>query len=80
MSESGDLSRICVHLEQNLLNGRYLNTDDIIGLSQTLADAWTVLTDGPGDTDRRIERNAQQGRKLEFGKTYLDVLNWPTAH
>lgn len=67
------LSRIGVHVEQNPENARYFDPDDAIGLSRILADIWAA----PASFDEAVQKaqDALQKRTIEFGKTYLGLLN-----
>ena len=68
------LSRIEVHLEQQPAKARYFGPDDVIGLSEILADAWTAPADVSQDEAERTAREALRARTVEFGNAYLDLL------
>jgi glycosyltransferase involved in cell wall biosynthesis len=69
------LSDIGVHVEQNPPNGRYFDSDDAVGLSEILAEAWTIPADTSHDEAERVARDALRERTIEFGKAYLGLLN-----
>lgn len=69
------LSRIGVHVEQNPENARYFDPDDAIGLSRILADIWAAPATASFDEAVQKAQDALQKRTIEFGKTYLGLLN-----
>lgn len=69
------LSRIGVHVEQNPENARYFDPDDAISLSRILADIWAAPATASFDEALQKAQDALQKRTIEFGKTYLDLLN-----
>ena len=68
------LSDIGVHIEQNPLNGRYIDPDDAPGLSVILEEIWFAPTD---ISQKKVEEKARQllhKRTVEFGSNYLKII------
>lgn len=68
------LSNIGVHIEQNPLNGRYIDLDDALGLSKILEEIWFVPADISQEKAEEKARQLIHKRTVEFGKNYLKII------
>lgn len=69
------LSHIDVHLEQNPENGHYFDPDDVAGLSEILANRWSIVDDVSQVQAENFARQALHERTLAFGNSYIELLN-----
>jgi glycosyltransferase involved in cell wall biosynthesis len=68
------LSNIDVHIEQNPLNRKYFDHNDVLALSQILEDVWNAPKDSSYRESDKITRQVLKKRTIEFGKKYLEIL------
>jgi glycosyltransferase involved in cell wall biosynthesis len=68
------LSNIGVHIEQNPLNGRYIDPDDALGLSKILEEIWFVPADISQEKAEEKARQLLHKRTVEFGNNYLKII------
>jgi glycosyltransferase involved in cell wall biosynthesis len=69
------LSRIDVHVEQDPPNACYFDPDDAAALKRILATAWNAPADPSRGDAERLARDALGARTLQFGRSYLALVN-----
>ncbi len=68
------LSRIGTHIEQAPPKGRYFDPDDVVGLSEAMAQVWDESAGAESEETQSAARDTLRERTIEFGTSYLRLV------